>query len=146
MDTSEISIQLNRIANTTSNTEAVVSKLAKDSEELETRVVRIEQQVEVSSHTMKGFWERDWGNMMNEIRSINEKLQHLLTSQVENKSEVELVKQRVDFVCKVYDEKITKLEKVVEAGHMTLWKLVGAGAGSGAVIAGLIEIITNLVK
>jgi hypothetical protein len=83
---------------------------------------------------------------MTEMRSINDKLQQQLTSQVQSKSEVDLVKQRVDLVCKVYDEKISKLEKIAEQGQMALWKLIGAGAGSGAVIAGLIEVISNIVK
>jgi archaellum component FlaC len=146
MDTVEISDQLARIAVTLGNTEKVVNQLARDTEELETRIVRIEQQIEVSSHAMKNFWERDVVNMMTEMRSINDKLQQQLTSQVQNKSEVDLVKQRVDLVCKVYDEKISKLEKVAEQSQLALWKLIGAGAGSGAVITGLIEIISNMMK
>ena len=146
MDSVEISEQLGRITTILSNTENIVNKLAKDTEELETRIVRIEQQIEVSSHTMKNFWERDVVNLMTEMRSINDKLQQQLTTQVQNKSEVELVKQRVDLVCKVYDEKITRLEKSSESSQLALWKLIGAGAGSGAVISGLIEIISNLIK
>lgn len=146
MDSVEISEQLARIATSLSNTENVVNKLAKDTEELETRIVRIEQQIEVSGHAMKNFWERDVVNMMTEMRSINDKLQQQLTTQVQNKSEVELVKQRVDLVCKVYDEKISKLEKIAESSQLALWKLIGAGAGSGAVITGLIEIIGNMMK
>jgi hypothetical protein len=146
MDDVLISDQLARIAVTLSNTEKVLHQLASDTEELETRIVRIEQQIEVSSHAMKNFWERDVVNMMTEMRSINDKLQQQLTSQVQSKSEVDLVKQRVDLVCKVYDEKISKLEKIADQGQMALWKLMGAGAGSGAVIAGLIEVISNIVK
>lgn len=146
MDPVIISDQLARIAFTLGNTEKVLQQLASDTEELETRIVRIEQQIEVSSHAMKNFWERDVVNMMTEMRSINDKLQQQLTSQVQSKSEVDLVKQRVDLVCKVYDEKISKLEKIAEQGQMALWKLLGAGAGSGAVIAGLIEVISNIVK
>lgn len=146
MDTVEISDQLARIAVTLGNTEKVVNQLARDTEELETRIVRIEQQIEVSSHAMKNFWERDVVNMMTEMRSINDKLQQQLTSQVQNKSEVDLVKQRVDLVCKVYDEKISKLEKIAEQSQLALWKLIGAGAGSGAVITGLIEVISNMMK
>jgi len=146
MDEIEISEQLARIATTLTNTENVVNQLARDTEELETRIVRIEQQIEVSSHAMKNFWERDVVNMMTEMRSINDKLQQQLTTQVQNKSEVELIKQRVDLVCKVYDEKLTKLEKVTESSQLALWKMIGAGAGSGAVITGLIEVISNLVK
>jgi DNA repair exonuclease SbcCD ATPase subunit len=146
MDTAEISAALGRIATTLSNTESVVNKLARDSEELETRIVRIEQQIEVNAHSMKGFWERDWNNMLTEIKSVNEKLQQQLNAQAQNRSEVELMKQRMDFVTKVYDEKISKLEKCVESGQIALWKLIGAGAGSGAVITGLIEIISSLMK
>ena len=146
MDPVVISDQLARIAFTLGNTEKVLQQLASDTEELETRIVRIEQQIEVSSHAMKNFWERDVVNMMTEMRSINDKLQQQLTSQVQSKSEVDLIKQRVDLVCKVYDEKISKLEKIADQGQMALWKLLGAGAGSGAVIAGLIEVISNIVK
>jgi predicted nuclease with TOPRIM domain len=146
MDSVEIGEHLARIATSLGNTESMVNKLARDTEELETRIVRIEQQIEVSSHAMKNFWERDVVNLMGEMRSINDKLQQQLSNQAQQKSEVELVKQRVDFVCKVYDDKISKLEKASEQGQMALWKLIGAGAGSGAVITGLIEIISNLLK
>ncbi len=146
MDSLEISEQLAKIAIVLGNTETAVNKLAQDTEELETRIVRIEQQIEVSSHAMKNFWERDVVNMMTEMRSINEKLQQQLSNQAQHKSEVELVKQRVDFVCKVYDDKISKLEKIVEQSQMALWKLIGVGAGSGAVITGVIEILSGLMK
>lgn len=146
MDPREISDQLSRIANTLSNTETIVNRLAKDSEELELRIVSIEKQIEVSSTTMKGFWERDWGNMMSEIKSINEKMQLQMSLASQTKSETALLEQKVGLTFKAYDEKLARMDKDIEQGKLALWKLVGAGGTSGAALAGIIALFEHFLK
>ena len=138
-------LELSKIVLTLSNIDNAVSQLAKDSSEADTRLARVEQQVEVSNHTMRRL-ARDWSDVKQELRGINEKLQSGLSAQAQNKSELDMVRLRVDLVCKVYDEKISKLEKIAEESRMALWKLISAGAGSGALISGLIEVLQHLVK
>lgn len=138
-------LELSKIVLTLSNIDNAVSQLAKDSSEADTRLARVEQQVEVSNHTMRRL-ESDWSDVKQELRGINEKLQSGLSAQAQNKSELDMVRLRVDLVCKVYDEKISKLEKIAEESRMALWKLISAGAGSGALISGLIEVLQHLVK
>lgn len=148
MDTTtqqRISEQLTKIAITLASTEASVNRLAEDSEELEQRIVSIEKQIEVSSNSMRGFWERDWGNMMSEIKSINEKLQSQMSFGNQRQSETALLEQKVALTFRVYDEKIAKLEKTSEENQVALWKLLGVGGSSGAVIAGLITLAQHLL-
>lgn len=146
MDEIELGKQLERLIISSQNTERMLAKVIVESESLDSRIIKIEQQLEVNSHHQKGFWERDWNNMMGEIRAINKKLEEQLSYQAQNRSEVELMKQRLEFLCKVYDEKLNKLEKVSESNQLALWKLAGIGAGSGAIITTLIEIVSALVK
>ena len=82
---------------------------------------------------------------MSEIKSINEKLQSQMSSGNQRQSETALLEQKVALTFRVYDEKIAKLEKTSEENQVALWKLLGVGGSSGAVIAGLITLAQHLL-
>ena len=142
----EVKQNLSLISSKIGDVQVALSKLVNDSEDLEARIVRVEQQIEVNSHAMKNFWERDMVTIMGEMKSISDKVSQQLNAQFQSKSELDLLKQKLDLISKVYDEKLSKLEKQSEENQLALWKLIGAGAGSGAIISGLVELVSQLLK
>lgn len=141
----DINIVLERISISLRNTEMSLSKLINDSEEVEARVMGLERTLEISNHTVKSLVERDWAHMISDIKSINDKLHIQLTNQERCKHDIQLVSQQVNFLAKVYDEKVNKLETKADENQVALWKLLAGGAGSGAVVTGLIQLIHTLV-
>lgn len=136
--------QPHEITNALSNIERSITKLVQDSEELENRVIRIEKVIEVYTYGIKNFWERDWPNMMGEIKSISDKLTKQLDQQSQNKSELELFKQKVDMITNQLNEKVVELKKAGDEQRIALWKIIATGLGSGAVIPTLLEAAQRL--
>lgn len=136
--------QSNEITHVLNSIEKSVAKLALESEELESRVIRIEQVIEVYTYGIKNFWERDWPTMMGEIRNISEKLTKQLDQQSQYKNELDLLKQKVDMSTAQVNEKMSELKRVSDEQRMALWKVIATGLGSGAIIPTLLEAAQRL--
>lgn len=126
--------------------ESSLMSLGIENRQADQRLSSMERQLAVSTDSMKNFWDREWKSLLTEVQLMNQKLQLQLNMQQTHQNEVALLKQRMEHVANVFDEKIRKLEKDSEEAKMQLWKMVGTGAGSGAVITVLIEVVQMLLK
>lgn len=146
MEQNEINVILSSIANSLKNTESSVGKIASENENIEERLNQVEKRMSINDSEMKRFWERDWHDMVNGIKALNEKMDGHLTSQHQDRLSSSLTKQRLDTLERTHKEKIDKIEKAQEESSIAVWKMVGASASSGGVVAVLIGLIDHLLN
>lgn len=127
----ELKDHLNNIADN-------LRRLMIDSEAMVHRAQRIEQQFDLKS----SYQQRDLDALNSKIDKIIDKNEQQSNILINTSTKIESIVGKIEG----HEQRISSLENAQKETSMTLWKLVGAGAGAGGIITVLLEMLQRLIK